>query len=200
MLAKKRVLMLDGKEVARTPLLVPSFSSKGFPDVIKIMGTTTEVIEGSMLVSAYDLYYDEIEKPFDYASLLFLDSGGYEASKDTDLSEIPGHEHLAKAWTNAMHEEVLAKWNPGVPSVIINYDHPKERLSFSDQVQRARKMAPGRTDVLREILLKPETESSNFLRMESIFENIHLLRGFDIVGVTEKEIGSSVLRRMENIA
>ena len=34
-----------------------------------------------MLVSAYDLHYKAIEPPFDFASFLFLDSGGYEASK-----------------------------------------------------------------------------------------------------------------------
>lgn len=200
LLSKKRILMLDGKEVARTPLLVPSFSSKGFPEVKKIMETTSEVIEGVMLVSAYDLYYDKIAPPFDYASLLFLDSGGYEASKDTDLSEIPGYEHIAKPWSKEMHERVLKAWNPSVPSIIIGYDHPKERLSVSEQIYRAKSMAPNRPGLLREILLKPETENSILINIDSIIPHLHALKGFDVIGITEKEIGTSIFQRMENIA
>jgi hypothetical protein len=200
MLSKKRILTLGGKQIARTPLLVPSFSSKGFPDVKKIMETTKEVIEGAILVSAYDLHYSEIESPFDYASLLFLDSGGYEASKDTDLSEIPGYEHLAKPWAQEMHENVLASWKPTVPSVIISYDHPKEKISISEQITRAKNMAPSCSGLLREILLKPETETSKLLNIDSVIPHIHALKGFDIIGVTEKEIGNSIFERMENIA
>jgi hypothetical protein len=200
MLSKKRILTLNGEEVARTPLLVPSFSSKGFPDVTKIMGTTEEVIEGAILVSAYDLHYDEIVPPFDYASLLFLDSGGYEASKDADLSEVPGYEHLIKPWTQTMHESVLADWKPSVPSVIISYDHPKEKISIPEQIKRAKEMAPNRPDLLREILLKPETEKSTLLKIESVIPHIHALKSFDVIGVTEKEIGTSIFQRMENIA
>ena len=93
MLAKRRAIQRDGVPVERTPLLVPSFSSKGFPDVAKIIKTTEEVIEGATLVSAYDMHYERINPPFDFASLIFLDSGGYEASKDTDLSELGDYEH-----------------------------------------------------------------------------------------------------------
>jgi hypothetical protein len=37
MLAKRRALRLSDQEIARTPLLVPSFSSKGFEDIDKIL-------------------------------------------------------------------------------------------------------------------------------------------------------------------
>jgi hypothetical protein len=200
MLAKKRTLTLNGEEVARTPLLVPSFSSKGFPEVIKIMETTKEVIEGAILVSAYDLHYEKVVPPFDYASLLFLDSGGYEASKDADLSEVPGYEHIAKPWTQTMHESVLGDWNPTIPSVIISYDHPKEKISIPEQIKRAKEMAPNRPNFLREILLKPESETSTLLKIESVIPHVHSLKGFDVIGVTEKEIGTSIFQRMENIA
>jgi hypothetical protein len=53
---------------------------------------------------------------------------------------------------------------------------------------------------MREILLKPETEAQTLLRVESIIANIHGFAGFNAIGVTEKEIGNSVLSRMQNIA
>jgi len=199
-LAQRRSLKLHGVEIARTPLLVPSFSSKGFADVGKIVEYAAEVIDSATLVSAYDLHYKRIEPPFNFADLLFLDSGGYEASRDLDLSDYGDRVHEPAAWTQEMHEAQLAAWQPGsIPSVIISYDHPKQRLSIKEQIARAKKMAPGRTDVMREILIKPEPGQS-FVPMKTLLKNARELAGFDVVGVTEKEIGNSVLTRMQNIA
>ena len=200
MLAKRRALKLHGVEVERTPLLVPSFSSKGFPDVHKIIESCSELIEGVTLVSAYDLHYGKVQPPFDFPSLIFLDSGGYEASKDAELSDLGDRDHHPKDWTQEMHEGVLAKWQPSVPSVLISYDHPKARIGFAEQIERARTMAPGRTDVLRELLLKPEKESQTLLHVDDLLRHVYRLADFDIIGVTEKEIGNSLVDRMKNIA
>jgi hypothetical protein len=199
MLAKKRSLKLNGLEIERTPLLVPSFSSKGFPQAREIVKYSSELIEGPALVSAYDLHYRHISPPFDFASLIFLDSGGYEASKDIDLSDFEERDHTPQTWTQEFHRAVIADWNPRVPSVLISYDNPKERLSTVEQIERARQIAPSRNDVLREILLKPETPKGPRLAIQSVIKNIHRLADFDIIGVTEKEIGSSILERMKNI-
>ncbi|MBS0174110.1 MAG: hypothetical protein JSR64_08740 [Nitrospira sp.] len=199
MLAKRRSLKLNGVEVERTPLLVPSFSSKGFPDVHKIIESCSELIEGVTLVSAYDIHYGKVRPPFDFPSLIFLDSGGYEASKDAELSDLGDREHHPKDWTQEMHESVLTKWQSPVPSVLISYDHPKARVGFAEQIERGRTMAPGRTDVLRELLLKPEKESQP-LHVDDLLRHVHRLADFDIIGVTEKEIGNSLVDRMKNIA
>lgn len=200
MLAQRRALRLNGEEVERTPLLVPSFSSKGFPDAQKILKTTEEVIEGPILLSAYDLYYKKISNGYDFPSLIFLDSGGYEASKDTELSDLGERDHAPSPWTQDMHEKILAKWKPSVPSVIISYDHPSQRLPFGDQIRRAKEMAVGKVGVMREILLKPELPTQSLLKIDSILDHIHDLAPFDVIGVTEKEVGNSILNRMENIA
>ena len=200
MLAKRRVLKLDGVDLERTPLLVPSFSSKGFPDVAKIIETTEEVIEGAIVISAYDLHYGEIKPPFDFASLIFLDSGGYEASKDTELSDFGERPHAPRSWTQAMHEAELARWKPTVRTVLISYDHPKERLPMRNQIERAKRMAPGRKGVLREILIKPETKAQTLLKVDTILAQVRAFADFAVIGVTEKEIGNTILGRMENIA
>ena len=200
MLAKRRVLKLNGVEIERTPLLVPSFSSKGFPKVKKIIEYSSELIEGVTLVSAYDLHYGHITPPFNFPSLIFLDSGGYEASKDSDLSDFGEKDHSPKRWTQEMHEKQLALWKPAIPSILISYDHPKERLSVLGQIKRAKAMALGRTGFMREILLKPETVDQAHLQMPAIIKNARALASFDVIGVTEKELGSSILDRMKNIA
>jgi len=201
-LAARRVLRLNGEEVAATPILVPSFSSKGIAvDVKKAVEWAEQFIDGPTLVSAYDLYYKKITPPFTFPSLILLDSGGYEASKDMDLSELGEKVHRPKKWTRDMHEQVLADWRSALPpTVFISYDHPKERLTVPEQIERARQLAPGRTDIMREVLLKPETTDATLLKVESILPHVGLLRDFDVIGVTEKEIGNSIFHRMTNIA
>src|ERR1700744_3935008 len=99
MLAKRRVLQIGTAPAIRTPLLLPSFSSKGFPKVAKMLKTMEEYIADELLVSAYDVHYKVLNPPFDFASAIFLDSGGYEASKDAELSETFEGEYVAKDWT-----------------------------------------------------------------------------------------------------
>ena len=55
MLAARRAIKSGAMEVERTPLLLPSFSSKGFPQVAKILETMSEVISGPILVSQNSL-------------------------------------------------------------------------------------------------------------------------------------------------
>jgi hypothetical protein len=99
-----------------------------------------------------------------------------------------------------MHEAQLANWQPRVPSVLISYDHPVERLPIKAQIERAKAMAPGREGFLREILLKPETAAQKRLQMDEVIRNVRALADFDVIGVTEKEVGNSILNRMKNIA
>jgi hypothetical protein len=199
MLAKRRHLILNGVEVERTPLLVPSFSSKGFSDVNKIVEYSSELITDVALVSAYDLHHKFVTDPFTFPAMIFLDSGGYEASKDQELSDTGDREHAPKPWTREMHEAQLAAWNSTVPCVFISFDSPKERLSIDEQIKRAKSMAPDRSGFLREILLKPETTSQIRLHMKDIVAKVHALAEFDVIGVTEKEVGNSLTDRMKNI-
>jgi hypothetical protein len=202
MLAKKRALKRNGQEIERTPLLVPSFSSKGFPEIKKTVKYCSELIEGATLISAYDLHYEKIEPPFNFASLIFLDSGGYEASRDAELSDFGDKEHFPKPWKQEFYDAQVRAWNPGpsVTSVIVSYDHPEERLPIREQIDRANEMFPAHNESLHEILLKPEEAGKPRLPIDTIVQNIHRLADFDVIGVTEKELGNSILARMRNLA
>lgn len=199
MLAKRRSLKLGGSEIERTPLLVPSFSSKGFPEIGKILKTAEEFIEGPVLVSAYDIFHGKIAAP-DFPPFVFLDSGGYEASKDADLSDLREHEHAPVTWSLEAYNEVIASWQSSIPTVIISYDHPDERLPIKEQITRAKSVIPIRQGVSREILLKPETADQRYLKIQSVIDDVHAFAEFDVIGFTEKEIGSSIFDRMKNIA
>jgi hypothetical protein len=159
-----------------------------------------EFIAGPILVSAYDLHYKLLAQPFEFPSLIFLDSGGYEASQDRDLSETSTNNSDPRLWTREMHRDVLRSWTPSQPTAVIAYDHPKERVSVREQIERALGLELPGGVIAREILLKPESPAEQYLRFDSVFGEIHRLAPFDVVGVTEKEAGNSILQRMQNIA
>ena len=167
------------------------------PKPASLLGGTSQP---EAVLDSSDVYYKKITPPFDFASLVFMDSGGYEASKDSELSDFGERDHVPLVWTQEMHESVLGAWRSSVPTVLISYDHPKERLPIPEQIDRAKRMAPGRDEVLREILLKPETKDQTLLKIESVLSHVPALADFDVIGVTEKEIGNSIFNRMENVA
>lgn len=197
-LAERRELTFADGISLRTPILVPSFSSR-IPKIDKIFRASEEFIDGPILISAFDVKNKHIEPPFDIGGAIFLDSGGYEASSDSDLSDVSGDSGPDKAWSQDEHAEVLSAWAARVPTVVISYDHPRLRLPLSKQINSAASLVLP-SNALREILLKPETDGQHFVQVESIRKHIHGLAKFEVIGVTEKEIGNSVLERMENIA
>jgi len=72
MFARRSKIVLAGQVVAETPLLLPSFSSKGFPQVRGIMNLMAEFITSPILVSAYDIHYRLISDKITFSQLLFL--------------------------------------------------------------------------------------------------------------------------------
>lgn len=209
MLAKRRGFYRDGKEIIRTPLLLPSFSSKGFPEIGRIIRDTSERIASPCLISAYDLYHGTIEGPFSFAEALFVDSGGYEASKDVELSDLGIRPHEPLPWDEAKFKHIIGRLDSSIPTVIISYDHPKERFSTEDQIARADAMIPKNSGCFREILFKPERPpidraydlgAKDRVNVDAIIANIHEMRRFDAMGVTEKEIGRTLKERTTNIS
>jgi hypothetical protein len=140
MLARRRTVRLGNATELKTPILLPSFSSKGFPKVQKILKASEEYIADEILVSAYDISHGILFQKFDFASAIFLDSGGYEASRDADLSEVYEGEHVVKDWNPEMYQEVMQNWTSASPTVFTSFDHPRHRTDTREQIERARKL------------------------------------------------------------
>src|SRR5688500_5201088 len=96
MRARKSKLIHPSGSTLDTPLLIPSFSSKGFSvdkdgisETATALKITSESIYESMLISAYDIHYGYIplgEISGAFPQITFVDSGGYETSDSFDLS------------------------------------------------------------------------------------------------------------------
>lgn len=199
-----------------TPLLVKSFSSKGIrykmdgepkqviSEVYPILQRTSEGLTDTILLSAYDLKYylptsQELAQSLS-PEFIFIDSGGYETSESYDFSDIYQHpvHGVERAWSESAHKEVLAAIPQAFSTIIISYDNSNEpKLSIEQQANRAKTLFAEFPKSLNNFLIKP-TDTSH-INVEQIVENLAHLAGFDIIGLTEKELGTTLIGRMKNI-
>ena len=203
MLAARRPIFFKETKVADAPLIVPSFSSKGFTNIKAIMKSMSEYITESSLVSLYDIHYGHINRRNNFADVLFFDSGGYEATVDTDLSDARRISTKPKAWSHRKYIGALKKLSfpAETTHVLVNYDHPRSRLPYEEQIERARSdfESVGNKGFVSEILFKPE-KGSDYLDVAKIVGLLDRSSEFDVIGFTEKELGESTLDRMHAIA
>lgn len=194
-----------------TPLLIPSFSNKAFgyntnvkSELDQIVQYTSEFLTRSCLVSSFDIYHGLLPSadnlPFN-VELLFIDSGGYECSWDQDYSSVVGCKPIASDWQFHQHQEIIKKWPKDLPSVVVNYDHPRQRVTIDQQVKKATQLFDKCRDHLHLFLIKPENSTDITLDnvINKICDNPTILSAFDIIGITEKEIGNTMHSRMHNI-
>ena len=89
-----------------------------------------------------------------------------------------------------------------MPAAFVSFDHPKERKPFEDQVADAKRLFQEHWNHLRVLLLKPETRTQMTLGtvILSAVAKVEELDRFDIIGLTEKELGRTMLDRMSSIA
>lgn len=200
--------------MVKTPLLVPSFSSKGFripkqgaAEVETVLQLTGQSITEAYLLSAYDIYHKHLPAaealPF-RPTMIILDSGGYEVSDDKDLSDVREASRGGKPWDIEKWHSVVSGWPQEYATILVNYDHPDRREPLDHQIEGALDAFRDYRHHLWTFLLKPETKEAatvhtvlNKLSSEDMAKE---LRPFDVIGVTEKELGSNLLERMVRIA
>ncbi len=197
MLAEIRRVQLSESISIPTPLLIPSFSSKYRSDINGIIhGLSAEFNGTPILISAYDLHYDLIDTNGLHPDLLVLDSGGYEAGQDNDGLELGVRPALP--WSPELHLEVIARWIARPGCIVVTYDHPTLRRPLEEQIASATELSEKFAGAI-EFLVKPEHEDG-YLDIDKAIEHIYELVHFNVIGVTEKELGKSLAERITNVA
>lgn len=188
----------------RTPLLVPSFSSKGFgrrgnrSEIYDIFEASTEILWQSMLVSAYDLHHGNLPMPEgEITEIAFVDSGGYEVTEQHDLSAPIVYGAEPGDWNEELHRQTLEAWPQDIPAVFVSYD--RASLPMAEQVTRALDLTERFPRQLHAFLAKPEAHQ-RYVDVGAIAARAADLGRFHILGVTEKELGDSFIARMKSIA
>lgn len=240
MLARSITLTHPGGSLCHTPLLVPSFSSKGFDyvrleqdshsrrsrqkRVISSTGTsasglvsmasvhlqkTVAFIDESLLISAYDIHFKLIEKPFRglrQKSLVLVDSGGYELAPEYDSADPKHFEYRPRrGYGLRQYRAVLDAIPKDIPCVITNFDHSAHQASVAAQVDGARELFADYPQFMTNFLLKPSPDrngdAARFLDLKrQVRPELDSFRHFNILGVTEKELGATLLQKLETLA
>ena len=202
------------------PLLVPSVSSKGFPVTDEGMTESGEALElvspditEALLVSAYDLHHKMLpdaerllsqeHRQTIYATprLLVVDSGGYELNPvGFEGGETQRGPHHPKEFTREDFEALVDRLPHDKELLVVSYDSPERpRAPYRDQRETAQQFFAARRHLRSDLLLKPQAED-RILNIEELTPDARNLSFFDVIGVTEKELGNSLLERLVTIA
>jgi hypothetical protein len=226
MLARRSTLSHPTAGNFDLPLLVPAFSSKGFAlrktrkgrpysEVSFELKQFSEFPQDSALVSAYDLYFGHFcapkldREPEAYlrnTQLIFVDSGGYELVQEFDSTEPKSFPHSPRAGEygpeqyQATLKRLLAADRP-LNLVVTNFDHGGRGRTLSEQVEAARAVFVKCPGCATDFLLKPTTPKGDVVDVDDLPPRaVESLRGFDVIGVTEKELGKNLIDRLGRIA
>jgi len=192
-----------GKIDVQTPLVVPSFSSAviDIPFRPDMYAKLSELVTDASLFSAYDLHLKKIAQEDIWISdVVFVDSGNYEVAHIKGVVE-QFHESMdgrTKEWTFEMYARIIDSLKPPPfrKTVLVNYDQKK---ALDKQISDARAFFAQHKQFATCFLSKPCDESSHQLNIDSLIEYVESIDQFDILGVTEKELGNSLLNRCTNI-
>jgi hypothetical protein len=229
MLARRTQLKLPDGTPCDLPLLVPSFSSKGFgfartrgrgrprqvSNIVVDLHEFAQVASQSVLISAYDLHFAHFDgsrdgkgSPFNSlqkSRLIFLDSGGYELAPDFDSCEPKTPSYAPrKGYGLEQYLKVLKRVaeDPAHRSFVIsNFDWATTRRPLAKQIEAARRVFQSVPGQLTSFILKPWLKGQHTIEPERLSKKeFKSMAGFDVIGVTEKELGSSILERLTHIA
>jgi len=191
-----------------TPLLVPSFSSKGFyeskaiNELPWIFKNTVDKITEAFLISAFDINCGYLNLPENATTdVVILDSGGYEVLDCWDESEVFKEQKASlNTWSVDKLKAIINTWPDYIPCIFVSFDCYQDNLSFSEQVALAMDLFNGITKQMKLLLIKPENTSSNHIDIDKLVNVDIQINEFDVVGLAEKQLGSSILERMINIS
>ncbi len=172
-----------------TPLLIPSFSSAVDRRISEVHSNLREYIPNASLVSAYDLKYDYIDEKQVWASdVVYVDSGNYEHDKSGSLEK--------KEWSAHVYSTLLDRIKPLTKVVIVNFD---EKKKLEMQIDDANELFAKYPEYASCFLCRPQTKRAFHVDVSKLSKNISFVKNFNILGLSEKELGSSLFERCKNL-
>lgn len=196
-----------------TPLVIPSFSSKGHPlraDGVSQLNDDVEFVvptlTNAVLLSAYDMHHGQLpgverlqdyppRDPYHGPRVIFIDSGGYESQPRVDVSGVVNFPWEPAAWSRELLEGVLTTLHPRLTAVMVSFDSPDEPIA--SQIAAAAELHDRHPTFAIDCLLK--ARPGLFLDINEIADAVGDLAGLDVIGVTEAELGPNLRGRLDLI-
>lgn len=179
----------------KTPLLLASFSSRGYP-VKEVFGALAPFIPGAYLISAYDIHYDQLSVDSAYRTpICFVDSGGYEAMGLPDPMEPYTDWRTAQPWSEERYHHTVSRLGPISDLVLTTFDHYGD---IKDQFEVVQKTVDAYPEFGISYLVKPQTQGQP-IDIGRLIDALPRLPHIDVLGFTEKELGGSMTERARSI-
>ena len=159
----------------------------------------------SYLISVFDIHHNHFKEPenhYNNTALIFLDSGGYELNPEFDSTEPKMTPIRQLDFTNEDYCETLDlmyKDYSEKPFIMANFDWETKYTSYENQIEKAREIFNKYPNWSSNFILKPNKKGNNNIHVNEIAPYIDELSKFDIIGVTEKELGKKLLDRLKKI-
>ena len=179
-----------------TPLIVPSFSSCGFPYVADIYDLMKDKLYGVCLVSALDIASSRIPTDVtDEVNLVLVDSGMYEA-RTTGSRQITDRLPEGNSdWARQEYLTIAGFIDPGANVILVNYDGIE---SVEQQIRQAAEDFSHASHAASDFLVKPESPAQ-LVNVARLAQHTNELGQFNIVGITAREAGDSLAQRCSTI-
>ena len=188
----RRIKKLD----VRTPLIVPSFSIRGFPRLLDIYEEMRFKLNGVCLVSASDIANSYIPADvMDTTNVVFIDSGRYE-SCEQEYGAIGYYAPPSNdSWTRSRYHDTIGSVSNGANTIIVNFDCP---ASLDEQIRGATEDFTLINHAASDFLVKPES-TSTLVNVPKLQKHTRGLGSFDIIGVAAREVAHSFVKRCSAI-
>jgi hypothetical protein len=216
--ARSRDIRLANGRELQTPLLVPSVSSAGFKSNVQtdgsiqfewapVLDVVRSLLTDALLISAYDIAHGHLPggstlvenftaSPYAEPNTLFIDSGLYEKAYGP-----PPFNVERKEWTPSAYDELVGSLDAASQAVLVNYDayDGDGNAPFLAQIERAQLFFAQHDGYGHDLLIKPERAGRPLEAGDLSPNTLARLKGFDIVGFAEKDLGDSVLDKLRTL-
>ena len=175
-----------------TPLIAPSFSSRGFPNVTQLWDELKHNLNGVCLISAYDLATGYL--PFSAvmdAGLIILDSGNYEVQG----SENEQSRHSDLSWTREAYHETVMRIDTAANIVFVNFD---QVVDMETQVKSGLADFSAFSTAASDFLVKPEA-TDQLTNVSKFSRYLTEMTDVSIIGIAAKEAGDSLLEKCRSV-
>ena len=179
-----------------TPLIAPSFSSRGFPYVSDIWEEFRHKLYGVCLVSAFDVARVRIPADMsDMVNVVILDSGVYETKAGEPGLIAPEVSLSPDAWTREQYFEVVHSVGHQANLMLVNFDHVGWLKNQIDLAVEGFSMA---SCAASDFLVKPAAPEE-LVNVPELAQFADALKQFSVIGITAREAGGSFLERCRAI-
>ena len=179
-----------------TPLVAPSFSSRGFLHLSDIWEEFRHKLYGVCLISAFDIASGRIPNGVaELVNVAILDSGLYETRvRKPDLNATESSPH-SEDWAREQYLEAVQGMGAQGNLVLVNFDHVGR---LEDQIELAVEDFSTAPHAASDFLTKP-ADPAELVNVAKLAQFAEVLKQFSVIGITAREAGDSFLERCRSI-